>query len=210
MHRAATDALCLFHERRLRRPRWRDHRPWNPVLCAGLRGPAPRSKPAPRPARGARQGTPLQARTVVSAAAPRQGTCPHATNTPQGQDTAVYRRRDPSTTVLYQVVQQNLGDKGRSGTSSAMRFSIISREPPVILKPRVSRRQCSAKRSFEQPPAPMICAAVAQRLPRCEASHASFDQDRPDASDTFAKAHAHQEDARGQPFGIRTLRGAVS
>ncbi len=43
----------------------------------------------------------------MSAAPSRQDPCPHATNSPQGHGTAVYRRRDPATTVLYQVVQQN-------------------------------------------------------------------------------------------------------
>ncbi|MCP4245997.1 MAG: hypothetical protein GY778_03015 [bacterium] len=44
----------------------------------------------------------------MSAASSQQGPCPHATNAPQGLGTAVCRRRDPATTVLCQVVQQNL------------------------------------------------------------------------------------------------------
>ncbi len=44
----------------------------------------------------------------MSAAPSQQGSCPHATKPPEGPSTAVCRRRDPATTVLYQVVQQNL------------------------------------------------------------------------------------------------------
>ncbi len=104
-----------LHDRRLRSLRWRGHRPWSPNPCAGLSGAgariAARAHPetgARCPARVARQRLPPPTGTAVSAASSQQGPCPHATNVPQGLGTAVYRRRDPATTVLYQVVQQNL------------------------------------------------------------------------------------------------------